>query len=110
MIRRPPRSALFPSTTLFRSLVGDRRAGVEADAADAAGEAGGVVHGHAQGGLVVAVVDRGTAGVLAHGRDTRGRLVDVEELAVAGLRGVVVVAVVGRLVGVVARPQRPEGC
>src|SRR3712207_7766934 len=25
MIRRPPRSTLFPYTTLFRSLVGDRR-------------------------------------------------------------------------------------
>src|SRR2546429_1827093 len=27
MIRRPPRSTLFPYTTLFRSLVGDREPG-----------------------------------------------------------------------------------
>src|SRR5258707_3642080 len=27
MIRRPPRSPLFPSTTLFRSAVGQRRVG-----------------------------------------------------------------------------------
>src|SRR5258708_14813869 len=27
MIRRPPRSTLFPYTTLFRSLIGVRRAG-----------------------------------------------------------------------------------
>src|SRR3712207_8021261 len=29
MIRRPPRSTLFPYTTLFRSLAMDRRPGVE---------------------------------------------------------------------------------
>src|SRR5256885_13194219 len=29
MIRRPPRSTLFPSTTLFRSLVIDRQRGVD---------------------------------------------------------------------------------
>src|SRR5258705_8856620 len=29
MIRRPPRSTLFPYTTLFRSAVGDRLAGAE---------------------------------------------------------------------------------
>src|SRR5256885_9833129 len=28
MIRRPPRSTLFPYTTLFRSIAGDARAGV----------------------------------------------------------------------------------
>src|SRR3712207_9207412 len=33
MIRRPPRSTLFPYTTLFRSLV-DRRAGVALDVDD----------------------------------------------------------------------------
>src|SRR6266853_4803355 len=30
MIRRPPRSTLFPYTTLFRSLSGDTLAGMEA--------------------------------------------------------------------------------
>src|SRR5438477_9420393 len=43
MIRRPPRSTLFPYTTLFRSpgtgILGDRRE----PAADAAAEAGGAV-------------------------------------------------------------------
>src|SRR5690348_17831434 len=29
MLRRPPRSTLFPYTTLFRSLCGDRGGGVE---------------------------------------------------------------------------------
>src|SRR3712207_8798256 len=33
MIRRPPRSTLFPYTTLFRSDVGDRRAGEQVDRA-----------------------------------------------------------------------------
>src|SRR3712207_7007370 len=31
MIRRPPRSTLFPYTTLVRSVEGDRAAGVRAD-------------------------------------------------------------------------------
>src|SRR2546423_1570680 len=104
MIRPPPRSTLFPYTTLFRP------AGVEADRADAAGEAGGVVHGHAQGGLVGGVVDRAAGGLLHHGRDPRGLLVDVEGLAGAGGRLVVVVAVVDRLVGLAARSERPGGC
>src|SRR5258708_14386662 len=37
MIRRPPRSTLFPYTTLFRSLVLDRRTVARADAFDLAG-------------------------------------------------------------------------
>src|SRR3989449_9898647 len=32
MIRRPPRSTLFPYTTLFRSLEGDREAAGQGDA------------------------------------------------------------------------------
>src|SRR2546430_10437232 len=39
MIRRPPRSTLFPYTTLFRSAVGDRELPGNADRADAAGPA-----------------------------------------------------------------------
>src|SRR3712207_8239047 len=42
MIRRPPRSTLFPYTTLFRSGCGDR-AGPEPDAQDAGVVAEGVV-------------------------------------------------------------------
>src|SRR3712207_7571491 len=38
MIRRPPRSTLFPYTTLFRSL--PRRDGAEVDAAERAGQGG----------------------------------------------------------------------
>src|SRR3712207_8265377 len=34
MIRRPPRSTLFPYTTLFRSLGGERGAGAAAGAED----------------------------------------------------------------------------
>src|SRR3712207_8422000 len=33
MIRRPPRSTLFPYTTLFRSRLGGREVGAEADRA-----------------------------------------------------------------------------
>src|SRR5258708_14445432 len=46
MIRRPPRSTLFPYTTLFRSLAGSGRAGAggAADAGVAAGVEG--VHRH----------------------------------------------------------------
>src|SRR2546430_13416533 len=33
MIRRPPRSTLFPYTTLFRSLVGPQKAEADADPA-----------------------------------------------------------------------------
>src|SRR5690349_24178701 len=39
MIRRPPRSTLFPYTTLFRSLTIHTSAGVEALTADAKGVA-----------------------------------------------------------------------
>src|SRR3712207_7603056 len=39
MIRRPPRSTLFPYTTLFRSEGAARRLGVVADAGDLGGPA-----------------------------------------------------------------------
>src|SRR5436309_12257472 len=53
MIRRPPRSTLFPYTTLFRSLVA-AEAAAEEDGAAATGERGGGIdravgesgHGH----------------------------------------------------------------
>src|SRR3712207_8352465 len=38
MIRRPPRSTLFPYTTLFRSQATDRRRGLSAHPADGKGE------------------------------------------------------------------------
>src|SRR5260221_8820853 len=49
MIRRPPRSTLFPYTTLFRSAVGRRLAG-HLGAAQVAARAALVLHddGHAQ--------------------------------------------------------------
>src|SRR5437899_6400250 len=34
MLRRPPRSTLFPYTTLFRSLSGGKAVAIQADAAD----------------------------------------------------------------------------
>src|SRR5258708_30308685 len=49
MIRRPPRSTLFPYTTLFRSLL--------AEALEALDEVD-VLHGRALRGAVVVVVDR----------------------------------------------------
>src|SRR5258708_26729808 len=64
MIRRPPRSTLFPYTTLFRSVIHDRAPLVreEAIARLANGEAGDVARDHA--------VDRGA-----------GAVTDEEELA-----------------------------
>src|SRR2546427_11869603 len=50
MIRRPPRSTLFPYTTLFRSADADRR---EVGLAGPGAEAGELRHGHRH--LVVAV-------------------------------------------------------
>src|SRR3712207_7746435 len=49
MIRRPPRSTLFPYTTLFRSRWGHARCGDDAPAArfDEAGTTGGRSSGHA---------------------------------------------------------------
>src|SRR3712207_8260711 len=44
MIRRPPRSTLFPYTTLFRSQEGQAGEGGRADPAGAEG----AVHGHAR--------------------------------------------------------------
>src|SRR2546430_4382228 len=45
MIRRPPRSTLFPYTTLFRSGDGRERRAHRGKAAD--GDAGGIATGHA---------------------------------------------------------------
>src|SRR5258708_17884553 len=42
MIRRPPRSTLFPYTTLFRSSAGPRRSSIPAVAAPASGAAAAV--------------------------------------------------------------------
>src|SRR5205085_1170079 len=64
--------------------VGDRRAAVEAEAADTVGEGGRVVHGRAQGGLVGAVVDDRVVSIPLHGALPICRLVDVEGLAGAG--------------------------
>src|SRR5947208_9214463 len=51
MIRRPPRSTLFPYTTLFRSLVLSRR-GTSRDALVEAGRRrSAAAHGHRRAGL-----------------------------------------------------------
>src|SRR5258705_6868186 len=56
MIRRPPRSTLFPYTTLFRSAVAPRRLSRGEEAAAGDGAAGGRVgNGHAD---AVAGIDR----------------------------------------------------
>src|SRR2546426_1516327 len=60
MIRRPPRSTLFPYTTLFRSLVLDERLGVLSDddghgSGDRALEAAGDVHRVAEDGVFLLV-------------------------------------------------------
>src|SRR2546426_8290401 len=50
MIRRPPRSTLFPYTTLFRSRTGDAAGGRSRRAAGAPRRpGGGAVHGAGQG-------------------------------------------------------------
>src|SRR5262245_65042269 len=50
MIRRPPRSTLFPYTTLFRSVAGDRETLVVAEARDLlAGGLAGLQHGRPVG-------------------------------------------------------------
>src|SRR2546430_10510356 len=58
MIRRPPRSTLFPYTTLFRSPPGQRR--------------GGRVHTHVTGVRLLEVVP----GILLHGGDAGRAAVD----------------------------------
>src|SRR5690349_22579578 len=64
MIRRPPRSTLFPYTTLFRSHVDARRQGEEhAAAAFAAFQREAVVEAE--------VVERGQRGVPADRKSTR---------------------------------------
>src|SRR3712207_7531748 len=47
MIRRPPRSTLFPYTTLFRSLLDRRGAGAGAARRRGAARGGGHLHGRA---------------------------------------------------------------
>src|SRR3989442_10233430 len=44
MIRRPPRSTLFPYTTLFRSHADLRRVQVDGEVRDRVGQGGGALH------------------------------------------------------------------
>src|SRR5256885_12227404 len=79
MIRRPPRSTLFPYTTLFRSLLGGLRDEGEAGrrhAAALAREHGPVVHGLGRGDAGVGVA-HGGAGDAAALEDEAG--LDAEE-------------------------------
>src|SRR3712207_7429040 len=59
MIRRPPRSTLFPYTTLFRSGPGRTGEGAGGDDADVGGAEGGGGHGGAlePAGAAAAAVD-----------------------------------------------------
>src|SRR5258705_9435802 len=57
MIRRPPRSTLFPYTTLFRSCPGQAAAQAEAQA-DAGGRVGGLVGTLAEGAEDAAAIGR----------------------------------------------------
>src|SRR2546428_9724822 len=102
MIRRPPRSTLFPYTTLFRSGVGDRRGAVEAEAVDLAGEGGGVMHLRPQRGRV-GIVDGDAAAVLRSEEHTPELQPGPELVCRLLLEREDGVAVVGRLVAVGAR-------
>src|SRR3712207_7611999 len=55
MIRRPPRSTLFPYTTLFRSALGDHR--IQAGRLDGAGILDGRDHGDDLGAVAMARLD-----------------------------------------------------
>src|SRR2546422_11585597 len=77
MIRRPPRSTLFPYTTLFRSLVGDkglqveRRAHLALAGCAVAVAAGEWLHGNAAAGAWVAGAAARATAVLAFARRPR---------------------------------------
>src|SRR3712207_7475644 len=85
MIRRPPRSTLFPYTTLFRSLLEgvEELGGAEAD--DVLGRQAGFVLGpgdRGAGGILVQVVRvQGDGGDSARGPPARRVLVDPQDLA-----------------------------
>src|SRR5256884_641882 len=76
MIRRPPRSTLFPYTTLFRS------AGVRAEQA-------------AELGVVLEGVADGAGGGVLDGFDRRGRRADFDRLIRAAADGFFVVGFAG---------------
>src|SRR3712207_6774947 len=89
MIRRPPRSTLFPYTTLFRSLVGDPERDVVdgAHAHAASGKARRVYHvheapGHAFSGgeppPILRLIDPPEAQMVAHQTDGSLRILDGE--------------------------------
>src|SRR6266496_4582053 len=88
MIRRPPRSTLFPYTTLFRSTAGAARlaagVGVYADGEVDAGEHAGVGVGLAERVVAHLRGHHHPAERLATGEDGTGRCV---ELVGAGPRG-----------------------
>src|SRR3712207_8054721 len=87
MIRRPPRSTLFPYTTLFRSVVdalrdarGHLRVG-QADRSRVVGRGGQLDVDGALGGTGLQVSQRDVAVVLRGADDARGPVVGVEEVA-----------------------------
>src|SRR2546425_13054937 len=93
MIRRPPRSTLFPYTTLFRSLLAEDPERRRAITQQAAARAGRLVAREQHGRALVAqspaqmVEDAATRGHPAAGEDDRGAVQLVESLGVARGRG-----------------------
>src|SRR2546426_9586957 len=73
MIRRPPRSTLFPYTTLFRSLVAESRAGDDEDRGVGDGRAIDVRDGQLAVGAVVAIEGEGKLVRRLNGHDDRAR-------------------------------------
>src|SRR3712207_7895256 len=71
MIRRPPRSTLFPYTTLFRSPVGERDAEIGLEPFDGVGHLTAVVSPQDDVERVLGLVHRQIAAGVAHGPHTR---------------------------------------
>src|SRR3712207_8405746 len=68
MIRRPPRSTLFPYTTLFRSAAVGRRVGLGLDDASAAARRAGAARAADGGGDGAAAARAVVGGAVAAGR------------------------------------------
>src|SRR5256885_11699091 len=113
MIRRPPRSTLFPYTTLFRSLVGDlerardhhRRAALELGLVTAVGVGPGDHLDHA---LLVLEHEGRVAVALLAVLETQ-RVDDAAQLDVRAGVGPAVALAVARRQLAAARAQRPRG-
>src|SRR5438477_2110004 len=79
MIRRPPRSTLFPYTTLFRSGEGKRERPRRAGARGGRGGRGGGPRGAGRGGRM----RRGGAGREARGRDRKSTRLNSSHMSIS---------------------------